>query len=345
MNCVSIIVPVYKTDPNYLKECIESLIHQTHENIEIILVDDGSPDSCGKICDRYAAKDARIKVIHQENQGVSVARNNGIDAAAGEYIMFVDADDWMEEECVETVLNEAVHHSAELLLFQHVIEYRRKRYFPPKITEGVADKQELKNVQLCLLRNGRFYQGFDQRTVWGKIIKKECLTQNIRFTKGLSMAQDMVFNLLLLEHVSSAYKINYVGYHYRMVGESSTHRYKPWAPSIAFGVMSEFDRFIRSYHEDDSDYIKALGEGSMNLIAIIEKSYTFHVECRLSRKEIVDVTRNYLEHPLIKKYSSQYCIRDCKSIKGIVRYLLQSEKNLTMYYIAVKIVSKYIWRL
>lgn len=89
----SIIIPIYKVRQDYLEICIESIRNQSFQNIEIIMVDDGSPDNCGVLCDDYAKKDSRIRVIHQINQGVSVARNAGIEAAKGEWIMFVDADD------------------------------------------------------------------------------------------------------------------------------------------------------------------------------------------------------------------------------------------------------------
>lgn len=97
---ISVIVPVYKIKEQYLKECIESISKQTYSNLEIILVDDGSPDNCGEICDLYAEKDSRIMVLHQKNQGVSMARNNAIQKATGEWITFIDADDWIEKICV-----------------------------------------------------------------------------------------------------------------------------------------------------------------------------------------------------------------------------------------------------
>ena len=90
---ISIVVPVYNVEA-YVSKCIESIMHQDYENIEIIVVDDGSTDSSSKICEQYARSDNRIRLIHQENQGLSKARNNGIDIAAGEYIGFIDSDDW-----------------------------------------------------------------------------------------------------------------------------------------------------------------------------------------------------------------------------------------------------------
>lgn len=98
----SIIVPVYKVE-QYLDRCIQSILKQTFTDFEVILVDDGSPDNCGVICDNYAAKDDRIVVLHQINQGLSAARNNGLDIARGEYICFVDSDDWIEHEMLAEI--------------------------------------------------------------------------------------------------------------------------------------------------------------------------------------------------------------------------------------------------
>ena len=97
---ISVIIPIYNVE-KYLRECLDSVLAQTYKNLEIILIDDGSPDNCGKICDEYAAKDNRIKVIHQINQGVSAARNAGLDAARGEYIGFVDSDDYIKPDMYE----------------------------------------------------------------------------------------------------------------------------------------------------------------------------------------------------------------------------------------------------
>lgn len=107
---VSVIVPVYNVE-KYLHKCLDSIINQTYRNLEIILVDDGSPDNCGAICDEYAQKDSRIKVIHQKNGGLSAARNTGLDCAVGEYISFVDSDDWVSEEFIEQLISSAKPNS------------------------------------------------------------------------------------------------------------------------------------------------------------------------------------------------------------------------------------------
>ena len=103
---ISVIVPVYNA-AEYLPRCIESILCQTHRNLDILLIDDGSTDGCGEVCDSYAREDSRIRVIHQQNSGVSTARNAGLDAARGDWIGFVDADDWIEPEMYETLLRTA----------------------------------------------------------------------------------------------------------------------------------------------------------------------------------------------------------------------------------------------
>ena len=110
---VSVIVPVYKVE-NYLKKCVNSLINQTLKDIEIILVDDGSPDSCGKICDEYAKNDSRVKVIHKQNEGLSEARNVGIMAAKSPYIGFVDSDDYVAEDMYEMLYENLIKTNADV---------------------------------------------------------------------------------------------------------------------------------------------------------------------------------------------------------------------------------------
>ena len=112
---VSVIVPVYNVE-KYLARCVDSILAQTYRNLEIILVDDGAKDSSGSICDDFAARDSRVRVIHKENGGLSSARNAGIDVARGEYLEFVDSDDWLEPDAVESMLGAALEHQVELVL-------------------------------------------------------------------------------------------------------------------------------------------------------------------------------------------------------------------------------------
>ena len=129
MPIVSIIIPIYNVKEKYLRKCIESAIDQTLKEIEIILIDDGSQDKCGEICDEYADKDGRIKVIHKENGGVSSARNRGLEQAVGEYIMFVDADDYMELDATRTCVGFREKYSADFLCFGYYQDEKPEKGF------------------------------------------------------------------------------------------------------------------------------------------------------------------------------------------------------------------------
>lgn len=119
MPVVSIIVPVYNVE-KYLEKCIESILAQTYEQLEVILVDDGSPDRCGEICEQYAKKDSRITVLHQKNRGLSAARNAGIMQASGEYLLFVDSDDYIVAELAEKTVRMAESVKADIVIFDYV---------------------------------------------------------------------------------------------------------------------------------------------------------------------------------------------------------------------------------
>ena len=113
MDLISVIIPIYNVE-QYLKECLESVINQTYRNLEIILVDDGSKDKSGKICDEYKNKDERIKVVHKENGGLSDARNAGMKIATGKYIQFIDSDDFIDKDMIETLYNLIIENEADI---------------------------------------------------------------------------------------------------------------------------------------------------------------------------------------------------------------------------------------
>ena len=113
MDLISVIVPVYKVE-QYLDKCVRSIVDQTYRNLEIILVDDGSPDACPAMCDSWVERDCRIQVIHKENGGLSSARNAGLDICRGEYVTFVDSDDWIELEYYRCVMDKMRSHNAQI---------------------------------------------------------------------------------------------------------------------------------------------------------------------------------------------------------------------------------------
>lgn len=185
---ISIIVPVYKVE-KYLPKCVESLMNQTFKDIEIILVDDGSPDRCPQICDEYAAKDGRIVVIHQPNNGVSAARNAGLDVAKGEMIGFVDPDDWVSPDMYEDMLNAMNRFDAELVVCGYDYyfengEVDEKRKYMVKNNELISQKELLKRFADMppTVRHG----------VWNKLFRSE-IVRSMRFMVGLHSSEDVYF--------------------------------------------------------------------------------------------------------------------------------------------------------
>lgn len=210
---ISIVVPVYKVE-KYLEKCLYSIINQTYKNVEIILIDDGSPDNCGKICDKYAQKDRRIKVIHKENRGVSSARNEGINISTGKYLTFIDSDDWVDENYIYSLYNQCVENDADISVCN--IED-----FDENTQEIIHNFEEtecnLKQEDFCKeLMLERYFPS----VVWGKMYKKE-LFQEIRFNENTKIAEDLeiIFKLIKKSKKANINTHKYL-YHYTIRNES-----------------------------------------------------------------------------------------------------------------------------
>lgn len=211
---VSIIVPIYRVE-KYVSKCIESIINQTYSNWELLLIDDGSPDNSGKICDEYAQKDNRIKVIHKENYGVSSARNSGLDIAQGEYVMFVDSDDWISKDCLEVCVNEIKNNKLDALQFGSISIYKDKEILYVKnSTKTLSGEEYIKNNNFNV-------------TVWGGIYKKNIIEKfSLRFSTQLKLAEDQIFILSYLKHVNRIKYINKAMYYYFQRSDSAIHTAK-----------------------------------------------------------------------------------------------------------------------
>lgn len=191
---ISVIVPVYNVE-KYIKKGIESLLAQSYQNIEIILVDDGSPDNSSAILDQYAKKDNRIKVLHQKNQGVSTARNNGIKISNGEYILFVDGDDYVRKDYVEYFYKLISKESAEMAVNYDLFSALNSIHRHHEMGEVKSPEQIIEDI----------YLGKMNVAVWNKIYKKSFLeNNNIRFDSKIWYGEGMLFNI---ECLSSTKKI------------------------------------------------------------------------------------------------------------------------------------------
>lgn len=336
---VSIIVPIYKIKEEHLRACIESLTGQTHKNIEILLVDDGSPDQCGVICDEYARQDSRIRVIHQQNKGVSSARNAGIDTATGKYLIFVDGDDWLEFDCCERMLREIEQRGVNLIFFKHCEEFENGTKYLPEASPMEITKENLKEIQLHILKGESQLYGFDERGVCGKIINRELIKKNqLSYIDGIRKAQDVLFNLYLYEVLESAYFINYTGYHYVINHYSINHRYNPDIPEITKSMIKEAEKFIYKFHYKDPLYEKALGIRCVRMLGTIERTYFCHKESKLTRKEVIRSSENYLKEVSI--YIDKCRLRDFYRLTGKIRYIVERYQLLNLYYYMIQLAKR-----
>ena len=262
---VSVIVPVYKVE-QYIGKCIESLQNQTMTDIEIILIDDGSPDNSGKICDTYAADDHRIVVIHQDNAGVSVARNAGLDVATGEWITFVDGDDYVAETMCEDIVNAATNNGSDIVIFSFYV-LNSNGIIPSrllKMNEGnVSDEKEYiqkKIITQYYDREIASIKGVSAGTCWGKLVHRNIIDKyHVRFVPGLIRAQDTVFWLNTFEMVKSIYYLDKELYYYRVTDSNITSGNRYIADSEErFGqLINEYQKFIIRNKKDDA-FEKAL---------------------------------------------------------------------------------------
>ena len=225
---ISIIVPVYNVE-KYINKCLDSIINQTYKNLEILFIDDGSTDNSGKICDEYAKKDKRIKVFHQPNSGVSAARNKGLDNITGDYVMFVDPDDWIELNTCEILLNEITKENNDILIFNFYKNYKNGqqvknfKYDYDNNTSNLSQK-----IQAKILAPSFDIPSFNIKYIgftWNKLISAKII-ENQRFLLENKQAifEDGLFYYKMLEKINNIKICNYYLYHYRLLDNSLTKR-------------------------------------------------------------------------------------------------------------------------
>lgn len=208
---ISVIVPVYKVEP-YLRQCVDSILNQTYRDIEVLLIDDGSPDRCGEICDEYARKDKRVRVFHTENKGLSAARNLGLREAKGEYIGFVDSDDWIEPDMYEVLLTRLEENGADISVCGVWYEYKETRQNSRNIKDTIyADVEIMRAFLFQKLSN----------TSWNKLYKKELWT-DIWFPDG-HVQEDVVTICEVCYHSHVVLSCSDNLYHYRQREGSIVH--------------------------------------------------------------------------------------------------------------------------
>lgn len=223
---ISVIVPVYNTE-KYLKRCVDTLVHQTYEHLEIVLVDDGSRDKSGKLCDEYALADQRVRVIHKENGGLVSAWKKGVEESTGEYLCFVDSDDWVDLNMIEEMAEQLKGLVKEIVASDYVIEREGggKQYVWQQLPPGEYDRKALEEEVIPNLLGREWRYVTISRCM--KLISRQLIMDNCRYSDPAArMGEDITImipslidceRLVIMEH--KAY------YHYLLVAESMAHKY------------------------------------------------------------------------------------------------------------------------
>ncbi|MBE6985054.1 MAG: glycosyltransferase [Ruminococcaceae bacterium] len=249
---ISIIVPVYKAE-KFIERCVNSILNQTYRDLELILVDDGSPDQCPQLCDRFAEADKRVRVIHKKNGGVSTARNAGLEVVRGEYIAFVDSDDFLEPQMYEKMMEKAIAHDCDVVMCDCVKDFKdHSTVYSHDIRGGFYNLDQLKQEHyphLLIMENVEYPATISN---WTLLWKSTLNTTDMRYQSGVRFSEDLLFGAKLLRKAKSFYYMKGEAlYHYVMNDASASHTYVPdkWndyqllhSRIVAeFGADKEFD--------------------------------------------------------------------------------------------------------
>lgn len=310
---VSIIMPVYCVDEEFLCKSIESACEQSYKNIEIIVVDDGSPDNSGKIADTYIEKDKRIHVVHTLNRGVSAARNTGLSISTGDFVFFLDSDDWLEPNAIERMVKYAIEYVADLICVNNFYNESHNETKRHNIENAprVYSKTELNRLKLSAITPEyelRLYNAHIGmvRGVWGKLYRIQPIKDNnIIFSENLKIGEDANFNICYLNYIDSAVFINEYLYHYRVVENSANRRFRKDIIDIRLNLLKAY--WLNS--DKDEEYFSTCFS-----------------------REILSCVMNCLQ-----KY---FCNRQCEGssiekVKGI-KVLLNNEWVMKLNYFEVK---------
>ena len=247
----SIIVPVYNVE-KWLERCIESILNQTYEKFELILVDDGSPDNSGAICDKYAQIDKRINVIHKKNGGLSSARNAGLNISKGNYIVFIDSDDYIKENLLEKTIKSIEKYHTDIIMFGYEMFLSKNKSLPLFKTGLILNpKQEALNVDKPNFNNEFCF-------TWRYIFNREFLNiNNMIFNEEIKVAEDTIFNMECIFLANSMYVIDESLYIYNDANNESIMRRK-YKPNYHIDLNKQYlekKRILKQYDIKDKKFL------------------------------------------------------------------------------------------
>lgn len=296
----SVVVPIYKVQ-EYLPQCIESILSQTHRDFELILVNDGSPDGCPEICDRYAEMDGRIKVIHKKNGGLVSARKAGLEKSTGEYVCFVDGDDFVLADMLEKFEEILVSEKYDVVCTEYA-KYRKDGQVVPvkqNIEVGAYDKSRLTDIIYPkMLSSSKFYSFGVMPNVFTKCIKKKILCEIYAgIPDEISLGEDVAVTYPALLKANNVFFSDYCGYMYRENLQSMTHTYD----RNLYDKVRNLLLYLRAFkHESKWEDNGQIDEYSFFLLVLAKNNefkYSEFEKYHLKRKKM----QRYISDPLFSE--------------------------------------------
>lgn len=331
---ISVIVPVYNVE-KYLRKCIDSILNQTYKNIEIVLVDDGSTDASGKICDEYQVNHKNIRVVHKKNDGLGMARNSGMEIIKGDYVTFVDSDDYIDSKLLEIMYNHMQENNLDMCKtgFKKVNDekkvYKEVRYnneffhndevgkvLLPRMIGSLPDKKD--SIEMCVC--AVLYKT--------SIIKKH----GILFpSERVLISEDLVFNIEYMQYANNASTIDFVGYNYRYNPNSLSHKYKDNRFDMCKFFYENIKERLDKYKYDKNTYYR------LDRIFFIYLKMCISQEKKSisnkSKKDSIEVIKRICSDKLVLDAINDYPIKKMGIKQKTFLLLIKKQKYKKLYFL------------
>ena len=319
----SVIVPVYNSE-KYLDRCVKSILGQSCGDFELLLIDDGSTDGSKAICERYSESDSRVRLICQQNKGPSAARNNGLRAASGEYVVFIDSDDFVDVDYFETLDEHIQQNRCDLIFIGFVMEHEQtgKELETVALTSGVYDKGDFHYILKRLIDHDQFgYQ-------WCKVAKRALCTDNSVFLdEKISLHEDLLFVCKLCKYAENLEIVDCVKYHYRKVDDSLCVKYRDNMLWLMDYINSRYYDFFEAISIDDIDKM-IVQRGVFSFFLIMKNAV--NAPNLFSKKSLIEY----------KEFLDGYTCSEIRERKGLYSEVTEGKKKWFVYAV---VLSKSPW--
>lgn len=297
---LSVIIPVYNVE-KYIRQCLDSVYSQTFRDFEVIIIDDGSPDNCGKICDEYAEKygdEIKTKVIHKENGGLTCAWSDGLKSASGEWVTFADSDDWIEKDYYESMFSAIgtqrvdVFCSGACYKNENEVQTISSCFDAQKLYTAREDIDYMMTRVLTIEKNGNTVLVATQ-ALWDKFYRLEFIREhNLHFEMSMNAIVDVLFNLIAFDHADCIGVSTVCGYHYRQVSNSDTRRFNPKRKDSFITFLNIVNNYLVQH---DSNPIIKKASNAYALTLILNAMGTYFCN-KNNPKSYWEIAREFVEY-------------------------------------------------